>query len=166
LAWSIASSLWVFPHSLSYFNELAGGPTGGHAHLIHSNIDWGQDLLYLRRWLRGHPEAQPLYLAFGTAFDPRQAGIKFAPPPCSPGPNGRPRNASRLPSGWYAISVNYLRGYPWSVADGEGGAIPVPRNALRCFLDVRPKATAGYSIHIYQITETAASCPKGPGPGA
>src|SRR5205814_2016262 len=28
LIWSIASSLLVFPHSLSYFNELAGGPRG------------------------------------------------------------------------------------------------------------------------------------------
>jgi len=50
LAWSVGSSLWVVPHSLSYFNESVGGPAGGHAHLIHSNIDWGQDLLYLKRW--------------------------------------------------------------------------------------------------------------------
>ena len=25
-AWSVASSLWIYPHSLSYFNELTGGP--------------------------------------------------------------------------------------------------------------------------------------------
>ena len=43
--WAIVSSLWYFPHSLSYFNELAGGPRRGDAHLIDANIDWGQDLL-------------------------------------------------------------------------------------------------------------------------
>ena len=55
LVWSVGSSVLVYPHSLSYFNELAGGPTCGHAHLggagADSNIDWGQDLLYLKRWL-------------------------------------------------------------------------------------------------------------------
>ena len=48
LGWSIISSLSVYPHSLSYFNELVAGPTGGPKHLIHSNVDWGQDLLFLR----------------------------------------------------------------------------------------------------------------------
>ncbi len=28
-------------HSISYFNELAGGPENGSAHLLDSNIDWG-----------------------------------------------------------------------------------------------------------------------------
>ena len=40
VCWSVGSSLWYYPHSLSYFNELAGGPTGGHAHLLDSNIAW------------------------------------------------------------------------------------------------------------------------------
>jgi hypothetical protein len=46
LLWSVESSLWYYPHSLSYFNELVGGPKHGHEHLLDSNIDWGQDLLY------------------------------------------------------------------------------------------------------------------------
>jgi len=49
LLWSIVSSLLVYPHSMSYFNELAGGPKNGPAHLLHSNVDWGQDLLFLER---------------------------------------------------------------------------------------------------------------------
>ena len=46
LGWSTLSGLSVYPHSMSYFNELVGGPRNGHAHLIDSNIDWGQDLLF------------------------------------------------------------------------------------------------------------------------
>ena len=73
LAWSVVSSLWIYPHSLSYFNESTGGPTRGHFHLVDSNVDWGQDLLYLKRWLREHPEARPLRIAYfpsiiGTEF--------------------------------------------------------------------------------------------------
>lgn len=84
LAWSVGSSLWVFPHSLSYFNELAGGPKNGHVHLLNSNIDWGQDLLYLKRWLDKHPEAQPLQLAFQGDFDGSTAGIEYTVPPEEP----------------------------------------------------------------------------------
>src|SRR5205807_230734 len=40
LSWGIASSLAVYPHSLSYFNEVVGGPDNGGAHLIDSNLDW------------------------------------------------------------------------------------------------------------------------------
>ncbi len=81
VAWAVASSLWFYPHSLSYFNELAGGPAGGHNHLVDSNIDWGQDLLFLRDWLKEHPEARPLRLAYFGTSDPRLAGIDFTLPP-------------------------------------------------------------------------------------
>ena len=36
----------------------------GPAHLLDSNIDWGQDLLYLKDWLDKHPQARPLGLAY------------------------------------------------------------------------------------------------------
>lgn len=49
-SWIIASSLWIYPHSLSYFNESIGGPLNGPYHLLGSNTDWGQDLLYLKKW--------------------------------------------------------------------------------------------------------------------
>jgi len=129
LAWSVGSSVSVYPHSLSYFNELAGGPTGGHAHLggagADSNIDWGQDLLNLRRWLDRHPEAQPLHLAFNGSYDASCAGIDYAPPPTEPQP------------GWHALSVNKIRSHTKEFA---------------YFLHFEPVARAGYSIYIYRIT--------------
>lgn len=47
-----ASTLRVYPHQLAYFNELAGGPKNGHKHLLHSSLDWGQDLLLAGEWMR------------------------------------------------------------------------------------------------------------------
>jgi len=44
--WLITSSLCIYPHSLSYFNESIGGPLNGPEHLLGSNIDWQQDLIY------------------------------------------------------------------------------------------------------------------------
>jgi hypothetical protein len=47
IIWTILSSLWIYPHSLSYFNESIGGPLNGSNHLLGSNVDWGQGLKYL-----------------------------------------------------------------------------------------------------------------------
>lgn len=49
---TVASTLAVYPHQLAYFNELSGGPENGHRHLLHSNLDWGQDYLLVRRWMK------------------------------------------------------------------------------------------------------------------
>jgi hypothetical protein len=54
--WSVLSSLWSYPHSLSYFNELIGGPLNGPKYLLGSNVDWRQDLRYLKWWLPTHEQ--------------------------------------------------------------------------------------------------------------
>jgi len=45
------SSARIYPHYLSYFNEFAGGPTKGIEFFADSNIDWGQDLKGLKRYM-------------------------------------------------------------------------------------------------------------------
>lgn len=63
LGWTAVSSIFVLPHSHSYFNELAGGYRGGPNWLLDSNIDYGEDSLDLRRWCKNHPDARPLYVS-------------------------------------------------------------------------------------------------------
>ena len=73
LTWCIGSSMMSYPHSLSYFNEITAGPTGGADHLINSNIDWGQDLLYLKWWKENRKDElqnAPFYLAHYCYMDP------------------------------------------------------------------------------------------------
>jgi 4-amino-4-deoxy-L-arabinose transferase-like glycosyltransferase len=122
---STVSSLRVFPHSMSYFNELGGGPLGGHEHLVNSNIDWGQDLLYLRDWLAAHLEAKPLHLSYFGGVNPKLVGIDSQPVP------------KQIVPGWYAISVNNLH----------------ENEPLGRFLKTQPTAMAGYSIYIYHVAE-------------
>lgn len=156
VAWFVASSLYVYPHSLSYFNELAGGPRGGSAHLLHSNIDWGQDLLYLKRWLDSHPDARPMHVEYFGPFSPDVAGIDFPHVPRSPSPPGTvggPALPEDLVPGWYAVSVNYVRGYPFHPYEDTDEDPPLPRDALAYFLRFEPVAMAGYSIYIYRLDE-------------
>ncbi len=49
--WYAFGTLHASPYFLSYFNELVGGPDNGIYYLDDSNIDWGQDMFRLKRYL-------------------------------------------------------------------------------------------------------------------
>ncbi len=149
LTWAITSSLWIYPHSLSYFNELAGGPRHGHEFLLNSAIAWGQDLVFLRDWVESHPQARPLFVASMGYVTPDDLGIRYRLPP--PGLTGRP--PPRLEPGWYAIDVNHLEGSSEPVPDGQGGRfVPVlGQQDFTYFKRMTPVDYAGYSFPIYRV---------------
>ena len=147
LTWSVGSSLAIYPHSLSYFNELVGGPRHGGEHLQDSNIDWGQDLYFLKDWLDEHPDVRLEGLAYAGFVSPRLAGIPQTPFPMAAwdsehhNRNGSLGKAGPQP-GWYALSVSNIYGHG---------------NQYRYFLRFTPVATAGYSIYIYHVTPDEAN---------
>jgi hypothetical protein len=71
---TVASTLGTYPHQLAYFNELAGGSERGADHLLHSNLDWGQDLFLLKEWIDStrHPA---LVLLTDVMYEPAHLGI-------------------------------------------------------------------------------------------
>ena len=136
---SIASSLWNYPHSLTYFNELSGGTKNGHKHMLHSAIDWGQDLTYLKKWLDDHPEIKLDGLVYHGGFEPSAIGIKCPRPPVGQDTSDTvPQDISKVgpQPGWYALSTNSL----WS-SDGE----------YAYFRNITPVVTVGRTIHVYHI---------------
>ncbi len=159
LCWMIGSSLWQYPHSLSYFNESVGGAINGHRYLLDSNIAWGQDLLFLKIWLDSRPEAKPVGLASFGWMHPELVGINFNLPPFGP---RTPLDASIITNpcqlgprpGWYAIDVNYLHASHWPAASPglQWTMIPTTDLNYEYFLHFHPVATAGYSIYIYHLT--------------
>ncbi|MBN1823219.1 MAG: glycosyltransferase family 39 protein [Endomicrobiales bacterium] len=76
LLWFAFSSLSIHPHYTAYFNKLAGGPDNGYRLLSDSNIDWGQDLKGLSKYVRkeGNPE---VILSYYGACYPEYAGFEF-----------------------------------------------------------------------------------------
>lgn len=77
-----ASTLRVYPHQLAYFNEVSGGPENGYRHLLHSNFDWGQDLLFLRQKLEEpvRSGSAPVLLHVHLFYDPGDLGIRCRRP--------------------------------------------------------------------------------------
>jgi len=63
LLWYAISSLSSFPYYLTHFNELVGGDKNGHVYVTDSNLDWGQDLKRLTKWVEDN-KIQKIYLDY------------------------------------------------------------------------------------------------------
>lgn len=123
--WYIYGAIKIYPYYLAYFNELVG-PQNATKVLADSNIDWGQDLKRLKKWLDDNHVNQPIKLYyFWTGHDgPRYYGIDYQPL----GENDSTQK------GMIVIGVT---------------ALEDPRfNWLKKY---QPIATIGYSINIYDI---------------
>jgi hypothetical protein len=101
----------AFPDYLTYFNELAGGPSNGWKYLLDSNLDWGQGLKPLARWLQDQRINEPIYLCYVGRGDPLYEGITYYPVVGGQGPtpNVVGFDAIKAPS-HFAISANLLQG--------------------------------------------------------
>lgn len=173
------ATLLIHPHYLAYFNVLSGGPARGSEHLIDSNLDWGQDLVGLKRWLDVNAPGERVGIAyFGQItpgiFNERSEPLDWYLPPALPGTWGErpPRRyagpaASQPPGpGLYAVSASLVRGLPWRVYDAlQPGANPAVAwapiearaNAFSYFAGLEPIATIGHSIFVYRITPEQAA---------
>ena len=146
---SVISSVAVFPHSMSYFNELVGGPRNGRFYLINSNIDWGQDLFFLGAkqkelgWSR-------IGLVYWGTYDPRIAGISFFLPPVHP--RLQDSVLERLQPGKYAISISQLQGYGHASPDGFGGLQPAIQGGYTYFQEFKSVGSIGYSMLLFDLS--------------
>ena len=121
---------------MSYFNELAGGPLGGHRYLLDANIDWGQDLIRLKTWIKAHPEAHPLYCIQTGFVSPYEIGIDCTWSHKMSSSELGPQEELIPEPSWYAVSVHELfqrHGY------------------YRYLQKYPPVGRVGYSIWIFHI---------------
>ena len=129
----------VYPHNLAFFNQFVGGPRNGDKYLVDSNIDWGQDLKGLKRWMDEHNVRHINLSYFGTA-DPAYYGMDCTYLPGSPSFDATLVTSPLLP-GYVAVSVTNLR-VLFSQAK---------RELSQPLLDMKPAAVIGYSIWIYWV---------------
>jgi hypothetical protein len=130
----------VYPHCLAFFNQIIGGPSNGHLVLLDSNIDWGQDLKPLKRWMDAHHVGHINLSYFGNA-DPAYYGIHCTYLPGSPSFAASRITDPQLP-GYVGVSVQNLHGV---LRDA-----PVPEFYIP-LLERKPSAVIGYSIHVYWV---------------
>jgi hypothetical protein len=159
LLWSMASSACVFPHSLSYFNEAIGGPLHGVEHLLGSNVDWGQDLRYLARWMQATPQRR-VNLAYFGLFNPADVG--FEATHAWPGPSGGRNGTSVthdqslfLRRHLNVISANLLYGTALKARDGRAVPSYISEHVITQFRGQTPHARVGYSLVVFSAVRAA-----------
>jgi len=140
-SWYGFSSLRAFPHYLSYFNEIAGGPKQGYKYVVDSNYDWGQDLLRLKNWVEKN-NIEKIYVDyFGGGDVPYYLGEKYIPWQGT-------KAGSEFPKGNYlAVSATLLQG-----GRGKRAAnFNQPTGYYNWLNSYQPVTRAGNSIFIYYI---------------
>jgi hypothetical protein len=76
MAWLAAGTLVCAPDYLAYFNEAVGGSRGGLDVVVDSNLDWGQDLPGLKRWM-SEQHVSKVYLSYFGSAVPEAYGIDY-----------------------------------------------------------------------------------------
>jgi 4-amino-4-deoxy-L-arabinose transferase-like glycosyltransferase len=124
--WYVVSSVRIFPHYLSYFNEFAGGPDNGYKYLVDSDLDWGQDLKGLKSYMEKR-NINKIKLDYFGYLDPKHYRIKH-------------EKLKSLPtSGYVAVSATNLQNVYSDTPD---------YSYLRT---LQPVDKIGYSIFIYSL---------------
>ena len=122
----IYSSMSIYPSYLAYFNEAVGGAENGGQYLTDSNIDWGQDLKRLKKYLDDNQITEPIKLEyFWTGLEgPTYYGIN-----------------------WQRLEANdsYQTGY---IAIGVSALQTSEFNWLKNY---QPIARIGWSVYLYKI---------------
>jgi 4-amino-4-deoxy-L-arabinose transferase-like glycosyltransferase len=143
-AWLALSTVLIYPHFLAYFNPVGGGPENGWRILVDSNIDWGQDLKELRKWMV-HENVERVRLSWFGSAPPEAYGIDHellvGVPYGFTMWRDPPFNPDQPEPGVYAISVTNLVG------------VVLPNPDLYAWFRRRPSDDrVGHSVFIYRVT--------------
>jgi 4-amino-4-deoxy-L-arabinose transferase-like glycosyltransferase len=139
--WYIGASLWISPHYLSYFNETIGGSDNGYKYLVDSNLDWGQDLKELKKFMDKNKIERVSLSYFGTD-SPQRYGIRYDWLPSYYLHNPEPRQQPFVvpTHNLIAISVTNLQGVYFN-----------DKNVYKRLEKYQPVAVIGHSIHVYDL---------------
>ena len=90
----------IHPHYLSFFNGLCGGWKNGRFIAVDSNLDWGQDLLFLKKYQEQKHLKEPHLFYFGPVEYPSYYGISYK----------KEKWPDALLPGEYVVSATVLQG--------------------------------------------------------
>ena len=142
ICWQLITVIKIYPHFLAYFNEIAGGPDRAYIYTVDSNLDWGQDLKRLKKWINEQGIEKIYVNYFGGSDSKYYLGEKFEP-------WWQTRDPKELPKGSYlVVSATFLQG-------GRGFPVPGFDQTWGYYFWLYkyepPIAKIGYSIFVYYI---------------
>lgn len=150
--WYVAGCAWIYPHYLAYFNEAVGGPKNGYKILLDSNLDWGQDLPGLKKWMDANG-VKKIRLSYFGASEPEYYGIDAEYLPGSWILSAVPETPSSERLVYTAVSAQNLFGSELPAKIDPAKLEPNVRKRLDHVKQLqfkKPVATIGYSIFIFE----------------
>lgn len=135
LAWQAAAAAWIYPDFLTFFNLTVGGPSRGAEVLLDSNLDWGQDLEGLGKFIKER-RIEKIYVDYFGRACLRHYGVTSTPD---------------FEGGWIAVSATHLK-----------GVYSQEKDRYRFLWDVEPAAIIGRSIFLYDVPRPPDWRPKTP----
>lgn len=144
LSWYVVENIKVYPLYLTYFNQAAGGPSGGYRYVTDSNLDWGQDLIRFSDWVKENNISKIELDYFGWADQSYYLGSHFDWLWRGKYLDAEDFKARNKSDGWLAISVTYLQ--------ETQGPIEYPQYPNYLWLkSYQPVTIIGHSIFVYHI---------------
>ena len=129
----------TFPNYLSYFNLASGGSHKGYRWLIDSNLDWGQDLPGLKKYMEKNG-IKKIKLGYFGRVDPKIYGIDYK------------LAKQDVENGLNAISVNFLVGRPYYLLDGSSKRLMyVDSNYFKNYRDLKPLEIIGHTLYVFRV---------------
>lgn len=140
LLWYIIETFIVSPHFIAYFNEFVGGPNNGYKYVVDSNLDWGQDLKRLAKFVEKNGIEKIKVDYFGGGSPAYYLKDKYEPYWSA---KGQPE-----PGSWLAVSLTFLQ-------TAHGQPVPgferKPEDSYSWLKDKMPTAKIGYSIVVFKF---------------
>ena len=134
VAWLAAEVAFAYPNYLAYFNETVGGPKNGYKYVTDSNVDWGQDLKRLEKFVSDNNIQKIRVDYFGGGDVVHYLGDKAIMWHSDLGQE----------PGWYAISATFLQNsLYYKITEGKPD--------YEWLRERTPTAEIGGSILIYKI---------------
>ena len=142
-AWLAIVTMHIYPHGITYFNELAGGPNQGLRYLADSNLDWGQALRETAEFCHFKGIKMVKLSYFGLDIPRRyfaEQEFELIPPPWE---DKYARGLKWEPEpGYYAISASLLPGFLFQTKY---------KDYYENFRKMQPIGRPGHAIYVYKV---------------
>lgn len=148
LGWMLVDGIRAYPNYLSFTNSLTFGKPAW-ALLSDSNVEWGQDIGELARYLKARGETSLVGSLSAGWVTPPLYGIRLL--------DFAPRDLQSSSTKYVAIGAGFLNGstVPPGLKDANGFEIPEEqrRNYFARYRTLRPEKVFGNSIYLYRKPE-------------
>ena len=141
--WCSISVFITYPDYLTYFSPLAGGSSNGWRLLSDSNVETGQEVSTLAKYLKQHGASRVAGVFVGSEFI-KFYGIELCDLPCEEDEEDDEDKEPPDQPAYVAIGAWYML---------EADVTPEQKAAIDLFRNQQPEAVVGNSIFVFRVSE-------------